>query len=97
MLRLPDLRFPFPPSHGEVTESFWGSLRYFNFYRAAVAAVFLLGELIYPETLNLGSHDPRVFMYTSATYFGLAVVFHLVLSRWHSYFNAQLTLQVITK
>lgn len=96
MLQLPVLRFPFPPSHGEVTESFWGSLRYFNFYRAAVAAVFLAGELIYPDTLNLGSHEPRVFMYTSATYLALAVVFHLVLRRWHSYFNAQLTLQVIT-
>jgi hypothetical protein len=79
-----------------VTESFWGSLRYFNFYRAAVAAVFLVGMLAYPDTLNLGSHNPGVFMYTSATYLALAVVFHLVLRRWHSYFNAQLTLQVIT-
>jgi hypothetical protein len=51
-----------------VTESFWASLRYFNFYRAAVAAVVLAGELVYPDTLNLGSHHPRVFMYTSATY-----------------------------
>lgn len=96
MLQRPVLRFPFPPSHGEVTESFWGSLRYFNFYRAAVAAVFLVGELVYPDTLNLGSHDPRVFIVTSATYLALAVVFHGMLRRWRSYFNAQLTLQVIT-
>jgi two-component system sensor histidine kinase PilS (NtrC family) len=96
MLRLPVLRFPLPPSYAEVTESFWGSLRYFNLYRAAVAAVFLVSVLAYPETLNLGSHDHRAFLYTSATYLGLAVAFHLVLRRWKVYFNAQLTLQVFT-
>ena len=96
MLRLPVLQFPFPPSYGDVTESFWGSLRYFNFYRAAVAVLFLVGDRIDPETLNLGSRDPRMFMYTSATYLALAVVFHLVLRKWRVYFNVQLTLQVIT-
>jgi len=96
MFRLPILNFPFPPSYGEVTESFWASLRYFNFYRAAVAAVFLVSQVVYPETLNLGSHDPRVFMYASAIYLVLAVGFHLALRRWRVYFNVQLTLHVIT-
>ena len=72
MFRLPVLQFPFPPSYGDVTESFWGSLRYFNFYRAAVAVLFLVGDRIDPETLNLGSRNPRMFMYTSATYLALA-------------------------
>ena len=96
MFRLPVLRFPFPPSYRDATESFWESLRYFNFYRAAVAAVFLVGERFDPEMLNLGSRDPRMFVYTSAAYLALAVVFHLLLRRWRAYFNAQLTLQVIT-
>jgi two-component system sensor histidine kinase PilS (NtrC family) len=96
MFRLPVPRFPFPPSYGEVTESFWASLRYFNFYRVVVAGVFLVSVVVYPETLNLGSHDPRVFMYTSAIYLFLAVGFHLALRRWRIYFNVQLTLHVIT-
>jgi len=79
-----------------VTESFWGSLRYFNLYRAAVAAVFLVGVLAYPETLNLGSHDVVVFKYVCAIYLGLAGIFHVVQRRWRVYFNAQLTLHVMT-
>src|SRR3989304_2304828 len=55
MLRLPDLRFPFPPSHGEVTESFWGSLRYFNFYRGAAAAVFPLVSLAGAALVSRGT------------------------------------------
>jgi two-component system, NtrC family, sensor histidine kinase PilS len=96
MLRLPVIRFPFPPSYGEVTESFWGSLRYFNLYRAVVAAVFLVGVQVYPETLNLGSHDHLVFEYVSAAYLALAVLFHLIQHKWRVYFNVQLTLHVIT-
>lgn len=96
MFRLPDLRFPFPSSYGDATASFWESLRYFNLYRAAVAAVFLVGDRIDPEMLNLGSQDPRMFVYTNSAYLALAVVFHLVLRRWRVYFNAQLTLQVVT-
>ena len=95
VLRLPDLRFPFPPSYGAATESFWQSLRYFNVYRAAVAMLFLAGDRVDPEMLNLGSGDPRLFTLASAAYLGLAVVFHLVLRRSRTYFNAQLTLHVI--
>ena len=95
MSRFPILRFPLPPSYGKVTESFWASLRYFNLYRAAVAAVFLVGILAYPETLDLGSHDPRLFKYVSAVYLWLAVLFHLIQDRWHKYFNVQLTVHVM--
>ena len=34
---------PWPPPQGGVADSFWVSLKYFNYYRTAVAAVFLLG------------------------------------------------------
>ena len=41
---------------------FWVSLRYFNFYRIAIAALFLASALVYADTLNLGSHDLRLFI-----------------------------------
>ena len=37
-------------------DSFWTSLRYFNIYRMAVAALFLGITLFYGDALNLGSH-----------------------------------------
>lgn len=93
MLRLPVL--PPQPLQGQVTASFWESLRYFNFYRTAVAVLFLAAVLIYRDTLDLGSHNLGLFVYTSAAYLALAVAFHFVLRRWPAYFNAQLTLHVI--
>ena len=56
-------------------ESFWISLRYFNFYRIAVAAVFLGTALIYDDTLGLGANNLTLFRYVSAAYFLLGVVF----------------------
>lgn len=85
-----------PPQHGEVAESFWVSLKYFNFYRIAVAAIFLLAVLISGEELGLGSHNLRAFTYASAFYLALAVVFQVVLRKVPSYFNLQLTLHVAT-
>lgn len=79
-----------------MTDSFWVSLKYFNFYRIAVAAVFLLLALIYGETVSLGSHDPSVFAYTSVAYLVIAVVFHVVLRKLRAYFNTQLTAHVFT-
>ena len=45
------------PQEGAVADSFWVSLKYFNFYRIAVAAIFLLAALIFGDALSLGSHD----------------------------------------
>lgn len=95
MLRLPVLRLPFPPFHGEVTESFWASLRYFNFYRMSVATLFLLAVVIFRDALNLGSHDLALFEYASAAYLALSIVFHATLRRWRTQFNVQLTAHVI--
>ncbi|MBI2315799.1 MAG: HAMP domain-containing histidine kinase [Betaproteobacteria bacterium] len=79
----------------EAGESFWGSLRYFNLYRIAVGGLFLLVVLFYGDTLNLGAHNLRLFVFASAIYLGAALVFHVVLSKWPAHFNAQLTLHVL--
>ena len=84
------------PQQGEVADSFWVSLKYFNFYRIAVAAIFLLSELIFGDALALGNHDPVTFNYTSVVYLALAVAFHVTLRRVPKYFNLQLTLHVAT-
>lgn len=84
------------PQQGPVADSFWVSLRYFNFYRIAVAAVFLLAVLIYGDAINLGSRNLGLFIYTSVLYLALAVVFHVALRKLPEYFNLQLTLQVVS-
>jgi two-component system, NtrC family, sensor histidine kinase PilS len=85
-----------PPQQEAVAESFWVSLKYFNFYRIAVAAMFLLAAMIYGDAISLGSHDLVAFTYTSITYLALAVVFHVVLRKVPAYFNLQLTLHLAT-
>src|SRR5947209_12241016 len=85
-----------PPQQGAVADSFWVSLRYFNFYRIAVAAIFLLAALIFGDALSLGSHDIVAYTYSSVIYLALAVVFHVVLRKVPEYFNLQLTAHVVT-
>ncbi len=80
----------------EVPDSFWASLRYFNFYRTAVAAMFLLAVLVYSDALALGSHNISLFIYASAAYLAAGVLFHVVLGKWQTWFNAQLTAHVLT-
>jgi two-component system, NtrC family, sensor histidine kinase PilS len=83
-----------PPQQGTVEDSFWLSLKYFNFYRMAVAAMFLLAVLIFGDALGLGNHDLVTFAYTSVAYLALAVAFHIGLRKTPVYFNLQLTLHV---
>jgi two-component system, NtrC family, sensor histidine kinase PilS len=87
---------PWPPAQAEAADSFWISLRYFNYYRMAVASVFLLAVLIYGNELNLGSHDIAGFTYTSIVYLALATAYHGVLRKTPAHFSFQLTLHVIT-
>jgi len=75
-------------------ESFWISLRYFNFYRIAVAAVFLGFALTYDDTLRLGSNNLTLFRYVSAGYLFLGIVFHGVLRNLRDHFDLQLSIQV---
>jgi two-component system sensor histidine kinase PilS (NtrC family) len=84
------------PQEGTVADSFWVSLKYFNFYRIAVAAIFLLAALIFGDALDLGNHSIVVYTYSSVVYLALAVVFHVVLRKVPAYFNLQLTLHVVT-
>jgi two-component system sensor histidine kinase PilS (NtrC family) len=83
-----------PPQQGAVAESFWVSLKYFNFYRIAVAAIFLLSVLIFGDSLSLGNHDIVTFTYASVVYLAVAVGFHVTLRKVPAYFNLQLTLHV---
>jgi len=72
------------------------SLKYFNFYRIAVAAIFLLAALIFGDALSLGSHNIVAYTYASVAYLALAVVFHVALRKVPAHFNLQLTLHVAT-
>ncbi len=80
---------------GDVPESFWVSLRYFNYYRIAVVAVLLLGVLFAGDALSLGSYDLSVFTYTSIAYLAVALAFLAALKKWRAYFSLQLTFQVL--
>ena len=85
-----------PPQQGAVADSFWVSLRYFNLYRMAVAAIFLLLALIVGDSVSLGNHDLVTFIYACIVYLALAVAFHVALRKAPAYFNLQLTLHVVT-
>ncbi len=84
------------PQEGAVADSFWTSLKYFNFYRIVVAAIFLLAALIFGDALSLGSYDIAIYTYSSVVYLALAVVFHVILRKVPAHFNLQLTLHVVT-
>src|SRR5258707_8764933 len=84
------------PQEGTVAESFWVSLKFFNFYRIAVAAIFLLAALIFGDALDLGNHSIVTYTYSSVVYLALAVVFHVILREVPAHFNLQLTLHVAT-
>ena len=71
--------------------SFWTSLRYFNLYRIAVAALFLATTLVYGETLNLGSHQLQLFRGVAASYLFVGLLFHGVLRNLRAFFNEQLS------
>ena len=75
-------------------ESFWISLRYFNFYRMAVAGLFLGLTVVYDDALALGSHRLQVFRLTAAVYLVAAIVMQAVLRNLRELFNQQLTLQM---
>jgi len=72
-------------------DSFWTSLRYFNVYRMAVAALFLGTTLFYGDALNLGSHQLGLFRGVCLGYLLLAALFHSVLRHLRDLFNVQLS------
>ena len=88
-VRYPEL---FLPPEERTPDSFWTSLRYFNFYRIAVATLFLTITLVYGDSLSLGSHALALFRYTSLAYLAAAVLAHGVLRNLRDRFNVQLSL-----
>jgi two-component system sensor histidine kinase PilS (NtrC family) len=87
--RYPEL---FAVPEQRVPQAFWISLRYFNLYRIAVAALFLTLALVYGATLNLGSHSLALFRTVSAAYLFVGIAFHSVLRNQREHFNLQLSL-----
>jgi two-component system sensor histidine kinase PilS (NtrC family) len=73
-------------------ESFWISLRYFNLYRIALAALFLGITYTYADTINLGAHRLDVFRGASGTYLAFGIGFHWLLRGWRDQFNLQISL-----
>jgi two-component system sensor histidine kinase PilS (NtrC family) len=72
-------------------ESFWTSLRYFNLYRIAVAALFLALTIVYGDALNLGSHNLAMFRVVAAAYLVTGILFHAVMRKVPAYFTEQLS------
>jgi two-component system sensor histidine kinase PilS (NtrC family) len=75
-----------------IPDSFWISLRYFNLYRIALAALFLGASLIYGDSFSLGAHHLDLFRYVAAGYLFAGVAFHGVLRDLRDKFELQLSL-----
>ncbi|HLX80848.1 MAG TPA: ATP-binding protein [Burkholderiales bacterium] len=75
-------------------DSFWISLRYFNIYRMAVAALFLGITLFYGDLLNLGSHQLNLFRLVSVAYLIAGAMFQSLLRYLRDLFNLQLSLHL---
>jgi two-component system, NtrC family, sensor histidine kinase PilS len=75
-------------------DSFWISLRYFNIYRMAVAALFLGITVFYGDALNLGSYRLGFFRAVCLVYLVLGLVFQSVLRHLRDLFNLQLSAHV---
>jgi len=60
-----------------------------------VASVFLLAVFIYPRSSGLGSEHLRLFVWTSAAYWLLALFFYAALKQLRMGFNRLLSLQVL--
>jgi len=69
-------------------------LRYFNIYRLLLAAVCLALWRV-SATPKFGSHNLAHFKYVSGAYLLLAFGFQVLLEKFHSYFNAQLSMHVM--
>lgn len=82
-------------TRGLHSPSLWRLLRYFSFYRLIVAGFFLGAILSSDKPLNIGSQDPKLFMWVCSIYFGLAIAILLAQIKWRQAFNQQLSAQVL--
>lgn len=90
-LRYPEL---FHRPAARTPETFWTSLRYFNWYRIAVATLFLVISLVYGDSLRFGVHAVEFFRTVCVLYLGAALVLHVLLRHLREHFNVQLSLHV---
>ena len=90
-VRYPEL---FLVAEESTPRTYWTLLRYFNFYRIALAAAFFAVTLIYGDALSLGSHSLELFRYSALAYLAAAIAFHGALRDMHGRFNVQLSLQM---
>ena len=84
----------FLPPEERIPEAFWISLRYFSYYRIALAAVFLGTALLYQDAVNLGARSVELFRYFAAGYLVCAVALHAMLRELRHKFELQVSLYV---
>ena len=84
----------FLPPEERIPESFWISLRYLNFYRIALATVFLGTAAFYEDALNLVAYNIELFRYLAGGYLFCGVLLHGVLRDLRDKFELQLSLHV---
>jgi two-component system sensor histidine kinase PilS (NtrC family) len=77
------------------TRSLWRLLRYFSYYRLIVAGFFLGAVLFSDKPLNIGSQDPRLYLWVCSVYLGLSIAILVAQIRWRQAFDAQLSAQVL--
>mgnify|MGYP001029602939 FL=1 len=77
------------------SHSLWRLLRYFSYYRLIVAGFFLGTMMFSGRALNIGSQDPRLFLWVCGVYFFLSIAILVMQIRWQQAFNLQLTTQVL--
>ena len=77
------------------SHAFWRLLRYFSYYRLIVAGFFLGVVVFSGKPLNIGSQEPRLFLWVSSIYLTLSVAILAVQVRWQRAFSAQLSIQVL--
>jgi two-component system sensor histidine kinase PilS (NtrC family) len=88
-VRYPEL---FLAPEARTPDSFWTSLRYYNLYRIAAAAVLFAASLVYDDLV--GRHWLEMFRFVSGGYLVLGIVFQLLMRNWRDQFNLQLSLHV---
>lgn len=82
-------------STASVPDSFWRSLRFFSFYRIAVATLFLTVAVVFGTELILGIQDFRLFSRTAWIYLLLALTFLPLVWARRGAFNVLLSAQVV--
>ncbi|MFN4148033.1 MAG: sensor histidine kinase [Rhodocyclaceae bacterium] len=73
----------------------WRLLRYFSWYRLIVAGFFFGVVLLSRQQLNIGSQDPRLFLWASGSYLALSIGILAMQKSWRQAFDLQLSGQVM--